>query len=276
MRQLSFLILLAAPVMACSSSPSGGADDGDGVDGGNGVVVDPPTPVGPDVEPDFGCKNQPPTVNAVDPIVLAGKVTGVTLAGLSPVDAADVALFRAGEPVVLARTHSAGGGAFSTGNVASAGHPLHAYLKATKDGYRTSFFYPPTPFADSAANLVVPFISDGAFDAVRATLGATQDDRHNGVLLVEVVDCSGNPLNGATLTVHRGNSPNELGQQFDLGTIVPGAKGVFLVFNVPDGKVFVSASYLGTQLPEHDVMVRANDPDCDSPKGTLTSTIVRP
>lgn len=272
MRQLSSLILLLAPLVACSSDPaSGTGDDGTSVDGGT-FVVDPPTPV----DPDLGCVNQPVSNTAVDPITLAGTVAGVTLGGPSPVDAADVVLFRAGEPTVLARTQSASGGAFSTGTVASGGHALHAYLKATKAGYRTSFFYPAVPFAENASNLVVPAISDADFETVKTALGATQDDKHNGVLLVEVKDCTGAPLPGATLRVHRGNSPNSLGQAFELGGIIPSAKGAYIVFNVPDGKVFVSASYSGTMLPEHDVMVRSTDPDCATSKGTLTSTIVRP
>jgi hypothetical protein len=271
MTKLSSLILLLAPLVACSSDPGAAENPDAGVDGGD-FVVDPPTPV----DPDLGCVNQPVSNTAVDPIVLAGTVAGVTLAGPSPVDAADVALFRAGEPTVLARTQTAAGGAFSTGMVASGGHALHAYLKATKDGFRTSFFYPAAPFADNAASLVVPAMSDAAFETVKTALGATQDDNHNGVLLVEVLDCTGAPLPGATLRVHRGNSPNSVGHAYELGGIVPGAKGVYIVFDVPDGKVFVSASYNGTQLPEHDVMVRSTDPDCTTSKGTLTSTIVRP
>ena len=272
MRKLSSLILLLAPLVACSSDPGAGVDpDGDSVDAGT-FVVDPPMPV----DPDLGCVNQPISNTAVDPIVLAGTVSALTLGGSSPVDAADVVLFRAGEPTVLARTQSASGGAFSTGMVASGGHALHAYLKATKVDYRTSFFYPATPFAENASSLVVPAISDAEFEAVKTALGATQDDKHNGVLLVAVKDCTGTPLPGATLRVHRGNSPNSLGQAYELGGIIPSAKGTYVVFNVPDGKVFVSASYNGTQLPEHDVMVRSTDPDCTTSKGTLTSTIVRP
>ena len=269
--KLSSLILLLA---ACSSAPAGGgADDGDGVEPDAGTfVVDPPTPV----DPDLGCVTQPVGTVAVDPIELGGTVAGVTLGGPSPVDAADVTLFVAGAPTVLARTQSASGGAFSTGNVASGGHPLHAYLKATKVDYRTSFFYPATPFAQSAANVVVPAISDADFEAVKTALGATQDDQRNGVLLVAVLDCAGAPLPGATLRVHRGNSPNSVGHAYELGGIIPSAKGVYMVFDVPDGKAFVSASYNGVMLPEHDVMVRSTDPDCATSKGTLTSTIVRP
>jgi hypothetical protein len=271
--KLSSLIVLLAPLVACSSDPGSGVDPGDGaeVDAGT-FVVDPPSPV----DPDLGCTNQPVGTIAVDPIVLGGTVAGLTLGGPAPVDAADVTLFVAGAPTVLARTQSAAGGAFSTGNVASGGHPLHAYLKATKVDYRTSFFYPAVPFAQNAANVVVPAISDADFEAVKTALGATQDDRHNGVLLVAVMDCAGAPLPGATLRVHRGNSPNSVGHAYELGGIIPSAKGVYMVFDVPDGKVVVSASYNGTMLPEHDVMVRSTDPDCVTSKGTLTSTIVRP
>jgi len=117
-------------------------------------------------------------------------------------------------------------------------------------------------------------ISDAVFETVQASLGAVQDDHHNGLLLVAVLDCDSQPIAGATLSVRRGM--NQVGHAYDLGTVVPAMAGVYLVFNVPDGKVNVSAAYNGTQLPEHDVVVRANDPDCSSPRGTITSTIVKP
>ena len=204
-------------------------------------------------------------------MMLGGSIVEVTTAGVTPVDDVDVALFRAGEPVVLARTSSGPTGAFSTGAVVSGGHAIHAYLKATKQDYRTAFFYPRSRSPPTRATSSCPTISNSLFETVSATFGATQDDTHNGVLLVAVLDCAGTPIAGATLSVRRG--ANQVGDAHDLGSIAP---GTFLVFNVPDGKVFVSASYNGTQLPEHDVMVRAKDPDCATARGTLTSTIVRP
>jgi hypothetical protein len=175
---------------------------------------------------------------------------------------------------VLARTNSATNGAFATGAVHTSGQAVHAYVKAMKLGYRTAFFYPPSPFTVSSTTLVVPTLSDAVFSTVKTVLGASQDDAHNGALLVAVLDCDGHPLAGATVSVRRGNS--SVGHAYDLGTAVPVDAGVFLVFNVPDGKVRVSAEYQGMQLPEHDVVVRASDPECSTPRGTLTSTIVTP
>jgi hypothetical protein len=267
---------LLAPVAACTGAASGAADDPDAGasdDGGADVDGDAATPAGPD----FSCLIQPlptPPTTAVDPMVLAGRVVEFTTAGVTSVGAADVALFRAGQPTVLARTHSASNGAFATGAVTTNGKAVHAYVKATKPGYRTAFFYPPAPFTVSSTTLVVPTISDGAFSTVKTLLGATQDDARNGVLLVGVLDCNGQPVAGATVSVRRGSSA--VGNTRALGTVVPADAGVFLVFDVPDGKVRVSATYQGTQLPEHEVVVRASDPECDEPRGTLTSTIVKP
>jgi hypothetical protein len=272
--KLSSLILVV-PLAACSTAASDATGDPDAglSDDGAAVDVDASTPVGPDLS----CLSQPqppPPATAVDPMVLAGRVVEFTTAGMTPVDAADVALFRAGQPVVLARTHSASNGAFATGDVATSAHPVHAYLKATKPGYRTAFFYPPHPFTASSTSLVVPTLSDAAFATVKTLLGATQDDAHNGALLVAVLDCAGQPLAGATVNVRRGMS--SVGHAYDLGTVVPADAGVFLVFDVPDGKVHVSATYQGTDLPEHDVVVRATDPECPTSRATLTSTIVKP
>lgn len=273
MKQLSSLILVA-PLAACSTAAGGlEPDAGAGADDDGGAEVDAATPAGPDLS----CLPQtqlPPPTTAVDPMVLAGRVVEFTTAGTTPVDGADVALFRAGQPVVLARTNSASNGAFATGAVITNGHAVHAYLKAMKKGYRTAFFYPPRPFTVNSTNVVVPTMSDAAFSTVRTLLGATQNDANNGALLVAILDCSDQPLAGATVSVRRGNSP--VGTTHDLGTVVPTDDGVFLVFNVPDGKVRVSAEYQGTQFPEHDVVVRGQDQDCAPPYGTLTSTIVKP
>ncbi|HEX5063050.1 MAG TPA: hypothetical protein VFV99_26930 [Kofleriaceae bacterium] len=271
------MLILLAPLAACSHATSdiggdldAGADDGS--DNGS-ADVDAPAPVGPDLTCLSQPQPMPPTI-AVDPMVLAGRVVEFTTSGVTPVDAADVVLFVAGQPTVLARTHSASNGAFATGAVTTNGHAVHAYLKATKPNYRTAFFYPPLPFTANSTTLVVPTLSDAVFATAKTLLGATQDDRHNGALLVAVLDCDGQPLAGATLSVRRGNS--SVGHAYDLGTVVPADAGVFIVFDVPDGKVNVSASYQGAQLPEHDVMVRGSDPDCSPPRGTLTSTIVQP
>ena len=272
MTQLSSLILLAPLLAACSGDPgdaAGAPDAGSSDDGG--ADVDAQTPVGPDLT----CLSQPPPPTmVVDPMTLAGHLVELTTTGVKPVDAADIALFRAGQPVVLARTHSGSNGAFATGAVATAGHELHAYIKGTKPGYRTAFYYPPAPFAASSTTLVVPTLSDAAFATVKTLLGATQDDARNGALLVAVLDCNNHPLPGATLTVRRGMSA--VGKSFDLATAVPVDDGLFLVFDVPDGKVHVSATYQGMQFAEHEVVVRASDPECTPPRGTLTSTIVKP
>lgn len=274
-------LILLAPLAACSTAASGTADDPDAgfddsvaEDGGtDDTDGDPTTPVGPDLS----CLTQPqppPPTTAVNPMVLAGQVVELTTVGTTHVDAADVALFRAGTPVVLARTTSASNGAFATGALNTNGRAVHAYLKAMKKGYRTTFAYPPVPYSTSSTTLVVPMMSDAVFSTVKTSLGAQQNDAHNGALLVAVLDCNDQPIAGATLSVRRGMS--SVGNIRELGTVLPADDGVFVVFNVPDGKVRVSASYQGTPLPEHEVVVRGTDPDCAPPYGTLTHTIVKP
>jgi hypothetical protein len=256
-------LLLAGSLAACAGAATGGGVDASA--GDPGIVVG--TPV---VGPDFACLSHPPQTIAVDPMSLAGTIEAITTSGTTPVDGVDLALFHAGTPDVIVRTTSNGSGAFTTGAFASGGHPLHAYLKATKADYRTTFFYPPFPFTRDATNLPLPMISNTLFATITSSLGAMQDDRHNGALLVAVADCQGQPVAGATLSVIHGNTP--VGHIYDL----PSAPGAYLVFDVPDGKVRVSASYNGTQLPEHEVTVRAKDPECPTARGTLTATAVIP
>lgn len=269
MKQLSSLILLA-PLVGCASSPVDATPDA-GVDQGSGDVdTDGTQPVGPDL----ACVVNPQPTTAPEPMILSGQVAALGLTGASPVPDVEVALFRAGQPIVLARTHSAQNGTFSTGQFSSGGHPVHAYFKGTKSDFRTTFYYPPNPFATNATNVPVPMVSDALFTTVEGLLGATQNDNKNGALLIAVADCNGQPVAGATLQVLHGNSP--VGQVHDLGTLIPSEAGTYLVFNVPDGKARVSASYNGAMFPQHDVMVRSKDPDCETAVGTITATSIVP
>src|SRR5258706_15258289 len=106
MNQLSSSLLLVASLAACTHGKAGTSGDGNDA-GAFGTNVDAFTgPVGPDpTGPDLTCFTQPvlpPPTTAVNPMVLAGQVVEYTTAGITPVDAADVALFRAGQPIVLA------------------------------------------------------------------------------------------------------------------------------------------------------------------------------
>src|SRR3954467_5582302 len=89
MKKLSLLILLGA----CSGHPTdGGASVDASATNDAGYVVNPPQPV----DPDLGCVVTPPSAIAVDPMVLGGNIVEVTTTGVTPVNDADVALFRAG------------------------------------------------------------------------------------------------------------------------------------------------------------------------------------
>ena len=265
----AFLLMV---VGGCTSAPPAGAPDAAVPDfGANGTIAVPPD----GHRPNFTCATNPGPAIADDPLTLAGTVETIAMNGtLPPVDAAEVALFLAGQPTVLSRVQSDATGAFSTGALVSGGHPLKAYLKATKPGFRTTFFYPQYPFAISATPQLVPMISDALFATVTGMLGTTQHDGANGALLVVVADCDGTPLSGSTITVTHGNAP--AGHIYDLGTIVPGAAATFLVLDVPDGKARVTATLGALPFPAHDVIVRAKDPECPSARGTLTATTFIP
>lgn len=262
----------AGPDAGMAMADAGGAGNGDA----GSATGDAGAAGGSDAAPgpDLSCYGVTPPAAADSAITLAGTAETFDLGGgISPVGAAELVSFHTGTPNVIARLTSAATGAFATGALSTGGHPLDAYLKASKAGYRTTFLYPPHPFAHSLANLPLPMVSDSLFASVKAGLGASQDDAKNGVLLVAVTDCSGRPLAGATLAVEHGHAA--AGHAYDLGAMVPGAGGVFLVFDVPDGKASVSASYGGMAFPAHDVVVRAKQA-CPGASGTLTATAVLP
>jgi hypothetical protein len=265
---LSSLLILA---VAC-----GGDDDDEGEGGGaadaaasidaSGGVADAAGQ--PDAMPaDLSCLGNPLPTEAVNPVTVSGSVFTVDAGGQSPVEGAVVQIRRSNNDRVLdsnGPTGTPADGTFSlTAN--TRGAPLDAYLRATADGFVTTRLYPPFPFSADTAGVPLPI-----FNPVILEFLAPDQDPANGLLFVIVVDCSGNPIQGATVS-----STPEAGQiLYASNTGVPdesatstGSTGLVYLINVPAGPVTVSASAMGEALLDNDVM---------SVAGEVTTTVVLP
>lgn len=263
---LSWLLILAA---ACGDNDEGGggaaADAAAGIDASGGV---PDAAGEPDAMPaDLSCLGAPLPTEAMNPVTVAGSVFTVDAGGQSPVEGAVVQIRRSSNDRVLdtnGPTGTPADGSFSlTAN--TRGVPLEAYLRARAEGFITTRLYPPIPFSADVASVPLPI-----FNPVIINFLAPDQEPDNGLLLVIVVDCSGNPIQGATVS-----STPEAGQVlYASDTGLPddqatstASSGLAFLINVPAGAVTVSASASGETLLEHDVT---------SVAGEITTTVVVP
>jgi hypothetical protein len=248
------------------------------------VIIDSPTPdakVWMDAPPgpnyDLTCLGSAAPTTAADPITVAGQTATLTMSGTSPVPMVDVAVFKTGTANALASVTSDGGGVFTTGNIATGGVPIDGYVRGMEPTYRSSYIYPPSVVDMSLTGVPVLLVSNQAFGFLANLAGVTQDDDNNGVLLVQVGDCTTpmtQPIDGATVQVQQNGT--DVGTIFDLGALAAQAAGTFFVFNVPDGATQVLVSFNSMNFPTHTVAVHKKPTMGANPEATVTVLAARP
>ncbi len=231
---------------------------------------------------DFSCLTNPQPTMAPDTLTYAGTADAISIAGGGLTAQAGVVLdaYLVSAPTVsIANTTSAIDGTFSV-SLTTSGTPLDAFVKAVtpKNGattYRISYVYPPNLLHASAAGVLMPVVDDATFGELASFVMATQDDSTNGSMFVQVQDCGGVAIKGATLSVQQNGA--DVGTQFDLGTLAAQAAGFFFVFNVPDGDTQVSATLGTTTFPTTAHTVTAyKKAGTANAEGTITITQVVP
>ncbi|MBV8762186.1 MAG: hypothetical protein JO257_33150, partial [Deltaproteobacteria bacterium] len=148
---------------------------------------------------DFSCFGMANPTTAADPITISGTTETLTMSGVQTVPNVAVDIYKSGVAAPLDSKTSDAQGAFTSGNIVTAGVPFDGYIKAAVATYRTSYLYPPNPAVASVTGVPVVMLSTQNFALLSQFAGATQDDTNNGVLLLTVTDCANKPINGATL-----------------------------------------------------------------------------
>lgn len=230
MRPILYSMILA--VAAC-----GGGDGGTGPTGS------------------FDCLGDPLPTTAANPITVSGQA----LAGAfspGPLTDALVTAFATGTAESLAVDTSDAGGLYLL-TVATGGVPLNGYVRVQKGGYITTYGYPAVPLVASAIqNVLVP--TSGEIDLLEFAADVTQA-AGNGFIGVVVVDCAGDPIQGATVSTNGGGTVRyNSGSTPSPSATSTAADGVAYVFNVTPGDVIVSATGGGHVLRAHTVNARAD------------------
>jgi hypothetical protein len=221
-RPLLALALAAAATAACGDDDGGGADaaesDPDGSAGGPDAAGQPDIDAAdqpdidaadqPDIDAgpttdampqmvDLSCIGAPSPTEAVDPLTLTGVVSEVGLGGKTPV--ADAVIEAYLPPLeLLASDSSASDGSFVL-NTDTGGEPLDAFARASKATYMSTWLYPPDPLTENLTNVPMLLISESNVGLLELLLGITIDEEA-GIVSLIVLDCAGNPVQGAMVT----------------------------------------------------------------------------
>jgi len=236
------------------------------------VQHDAPADAAPDASPyDFTCFGGSAAGSATATITIAGTTESLGQGGASAVGSAAVAIYKTGVAAPVDTLTSGSDGTFTSAPIVTAGTPFDGYIKSAHLDYRVSYLYPPNPIAASLTGVPVAMISTASFAQLNTFL--QQDDTANGALFLTVTDCNNMPLNGATLTATHGTVT-------DLGSLQSQLAGIFVVANVPDGSVDITASFGSMTFPTRTLLAhkeeRVGTGSAAQTNGTLTITIVRP
>jgi hypothetical protein len=269
------LVCLAFAVpatLAACGGDDGGDDDGTSPDGSPGDTpdADPGAPDAPVGTGAFGCLGAQMPTTAPATITLAGAADTIGLGGSSPVEGATITAFDASDAQVGTAT-SAADGAYSI-SVPTGSAPVDGHVRGVGPkggGYLDTLLFPPNPLYADTSSARVLLLTSSTFGLLE-TFGVDQTDT-KGFLAVLVLDCNGDPVQGATVTAPdgatviytNGNLPDDQAQATD-------ASGAALIFNVEPGSVTVDATYNSMSFREHAVDVVAFNTN------TITTTAVAP
>ncbi len=145
---------------------------------------------------DLGCQADPAPITAADPVTATGGINNYPQA--ASIAGAIVELRRTSDDVVLDTATTNASGAFSV-TAATGGVPLEAYYHVTATGYLDGFAqHAEVLVGDHAAfaTLYTPAVSE----AFLAQVGAVADPAL-GTMVILALDCAGNPVPGATITI---------------------------------------------------------------------------
>jgi hypothetical protein len=287
MRSLVVCVRLAlVPMLAVSACGDDGG--GDAVDSAISVSdASPDAPATPDARPTFdatppadarpaalGCLGDPIPNPTAATVTVSGDV--VTISGGSQAAVEDALITGYGsddQPLAGATDTSDAQGNWSI--TASVGNePLDAYVRATHAEYMDTYLYPPTSLYEDLTGASVIMLNSGTLGLLEL-LGLSQDD-DKGVLLVAVLDCDGNPVEGASVTTTPAAGQTaylENGAPSTTATATD-SSGAAMLFNVPAGDVEVDATVMGMSLRAHTVRVLTVAGDTENDPAISSTAIV--
>jgi hypothetical protein len=219
-----------------------------GGNGGNGSPVD--------AAPDSKIfQDAPPNVPAM--IAISGTATEDTQNGSSPLAGVAIGIYKTSdETTALATATTDAQGKYSV-MIATGGHVVDAFLKASKSGYVDNYAYPAAPYQADITDANANLITTGNYGFLKL-LGGGHDGK--GIIVVEILDSSDQSVAGATVT----SSPASGAYRYSDSSGTPtattstAADGAAFMFDVPPGPVQISAMKTGMTFKTHGLSAHAD------------------
>jgi len=256
--------------MAMAMAACGGSSDAPTTDAPPGAIdaaggADASTT--PDAMPTpFGCNGQPLPSSAPATITISGKTVAVNGTQTAAVSGVEVAAFVGN---TMGTTATSGGSGDYAVSVQTGGKPVDAYVRARKQSSLDMYLYSAVPMSKDGPNATLVMVKQSDLDLLALGSSVTQSGS-KGFVTVIVIDCLGNPVSGATVSVTpstgatirylAGGKPSTQASATDAG-------GTALIFNAPAGTVTIGATADGKTLRAHAIDARA---------GVVTATVVQP
>lgn len=249
----------AATDTGSTSKDSGGSTIDSGAAKDSGPTDDSGTP-------SFPCQSSLPTT-APATVTLAGGVVDQGLGGTTPITGAAIDAYGTQTSTTsIASTTSDASGDF-TFDVATGGVPLDGYLKITKAGELDTYLYPNFPLTSDQSKLAGVMVTSMSFGGLAFLEGQTQDPA-KGFTAVEVLDCAGMSVAGATVATSAGGTAKYDGATGpDKTATSTGADGIAYVFNMTVGDATIMVTVGGKPYRTHHIFTRT---------GVFTITLATP
>ena len=206
--------------------------------------------------------------SAPSTITISGQTVTVSGSSTTPLGGVSVAAFVGSSSTAAATTTSNGSGDYSL-NVSTGGAPVAAYLRGRTSGDLDMYLYPAIPVYKDSPNVPLVMVTQADLDFLAVSASVSQSSS-KGFVTVVVVDCLGNEVSGATVSVSpsSGTTIRYLsGGQPSTSASSTDSTGSALIFNAPTGSVTIGANAGGMTLRAHAINVRSD---------TITATVVQP
>jgi hypothetical protein len=258
--------LVGLALGACDGEVEGGGDDDpgdeqggdpDAAPGGPDAAVVDAVPSADARTDRFRCLGEPLPTSAADPLTVSGAVNEAKISGTSPVVGATVEVFRRSGGGAIATATSGSGGAYTIA-VDTDGQPLDTYVRASSGSLLKTELYAASPVVANATSSSFILTSLTLLDLAAGTVGANQTSGR-GAATLSIVDCDGNPVEGATVTgFGQARVYYAVDSRPNQAATATSADGLAFVFDVTPGNVQINAMVDGEALRANPIAIRAN------------------
>jgi hypothetical protein len=134
---------------------------------------------------------------------------------------------------------------------------IDGYIKASKSGYVDTFAYPSAPWTADDMRGDANMLTTNTYNLLVQFGGGHAG---KGMLTLQVVDHAQMPIMGATVASAPASGAYKYSDAsgFPTSTTATAADGLAFMFDVPPGKVTLSATKSGTAFHSHDLNARAD------------------